>query len=186
MTKTELFQSSPTQRTPEKETTKKDDHNTYQRKNKNKRVTFAPNERLENIIIIPNRGTQRIDNPAQNNHQQNNNKPGKKQRKRKKGSNKKGTLNIFYANANGLRSKMKSLIANSSTQQSDIIMICETKGNPPIMDGYKWHTKNRTSQKGGGVAIAIKTELHKYSSKLDDLEDNNQEVLWVEMNLKRK
>ena len=78
---------------------------------------------------------------------------------------------------------MKSLITNSNTQQSDIIMICETKGNPPKMDGYKWHTKNRTSQKGGGVAIAVKTELHKYSSKLDDLEDNNQEVLWVELKI---
>lgn len=103
-------------------------------------------------------------------------------RRRRKPKLRKGDINILYANANGLRSKMSSLQVASKLNESHIILITETKGKPPKMEGYEWHDKPRT-QKGGGVGIAIKNEIYKYTKLVTEIEDTNQEVIWIELSV---
>ena len=52
-------------------------------------------------------------------------------------------LHILYANSNGIRNKIKSLETTMKETECDIAFITETKGEPPIITGYKWYTKNR-------------------------------------------
>ena len=81
-----------------------------------------------------------------------------KTRRGPKGTNPEGNLNILYANANGIRGKMKSIHTSINIQNSDIIIICETKGKPPKMENHIWYEKTRTGNNGGGIAIAISKE----------------------------
>ena len=58
-----------------------------------------------------------------------------------------------------------------------------TKGPPPRIDGYgTWFEKNRTQRKGGGVAIAVREDLINKCQPVDDLEDQNQEIVWIQLN----
>ena len=59
----------------------------------------------------------------------------------------------------------------------------ETKiqGDMPKLEGYKWISKNRTGKEGGGIAIAVRNDLTNNVTRVDDLEDQDQEVIWVEI-----
>ena len=91
--------------------------------------------------------------------------------------------NIMYVNANGITGKINSLNAAAKVHNSHIIAVTETKTttDPPKLDGFEWITKNRKGRLGGGVAIAIRQDIVKSVSQVLDLEDQNQEVLWIEL-----
>ena len=46
---------------------------------------------------------------------------------------------------------------------------------------YKWETKNRLNRQGGGVAIITKDNITNNCSRVENLEDNNQEIIWIEI-----
>ena len=62
-------------------------------------------------------------------------------------------------------------------------LLFETKfSNEPLpIKGYKWFYKNRKNREGGGVAIAARKDLLKSTTEVENLEDQNQEVLWVQL-----
>ena len=66
--------------------------------------------------------------------------------------------------------------------QADVISITETKQIPPKIPGYNnWIHKRRTGREGGGVAIAVKEELATKTSKIENMEDQDQEIVWIEI-----
>ena len=93
-------------------------------------------------------------------------------------------LKILYVNPNGFTGKIKSLKSAAETYQAHFILISEArlKGKPPILQGYSWITKNRTKTTGGGVAIAIRDEVQHLIKEIKDIEDQDQEVLWLNFN----
>ncbi len=90
-------------------------------------------------------------------------------------------LKIIYSNANGVNSKIESIKNNLQTYECDIYCITETKlkSEPPPIEGYKWETKNRSNRQGGGVAILIKSSLKNITTRLAQMEDQNQEIIWI-------
>ena len=92
-------------------------------------------------------------------------------------------MKIMYANANGITGKIDSLKTAAKTHNSHIITITETKiqGDIPKLEGYEWISKNRTRKEGGGIAIAVRNDLTNNVTRVDDLEDQDQEVIWVEI-----
>ena len=92
-------------------------------------------------------------------------------------------MKIMYANANGITGKIDSLKTAAKTHNSHILTITETKiqGDMPKLEGYEWISKNRTGKEGGGIAIAVRNDLTNNVTRVDDLEDQNQEVIWVEI-----
>ena len=65
--------------------------------------------------------------------------------------------------------------------ECDIAFITETKGEPPIITGYKWYTKNRQTKKGGGVAIAVREEIARHTFEGSKNENHDQEIIWIEI-----
>ena len=66
--------------------------------------------------------------------------------------------------------------------------VTETKGTPPTLDGYaKWEHKARTHNRGGGgVAITVRKDIEQHTQLVDDLEDSDQEIIWIQLNLKKR
>ena len=87
----------------------------------------------------------------------------------------------MYSNANGIMSKLQSLEDNLQSEKPDIYCITETKlqGNPPNIQGYSWETKNRSNKNGGGIAILINNQLVNQVTRIENLEEQNQEILWI-------
>ena len=107
----------------------------------------------------------------------------KKPRRGKKNKAKSSNLRILYANINGIRSKLESLQSAVDTHNSHIVAITETHSKPPKLDGYtQWLGKNRTG-KGGGVALAVREDYANKIQPIDDLEDDNQEIMWARLDL---
>ena len=68
-----------------------------------------------------------------------------------------------------------------------VITLSETKGKPPQIEGYSpWYTEKDKKDKGGGVAIAVKNEISKFCQPIEDLETQNQDVAWIQINLHNK
>jgi hypothetical protein len=82
-----------------------------------KRVTF--NDKVEIQII---------ENTSENRRKKN-----RKQIKRRKDKFKTRNLKILYNNINGIRGKIKSLTDTIEITQSDVIILTETKGQPPLI-----------------------------------------------------
>lgn len=80
----------------------------------------------------------------------------------------KTKMKIIYANARGLRSKIKSVKEITQRANCDIFAFAEKglKANENTkMKGYKWVRKSRTENKeGGGVGFLIKNNLLKACS----------------------
>ena len=111
----------------------------------------------------------------------------KKQKTRKRGKiNKKKegeNLKILYTNANGILGKIRSLQVVANLTNSHVITLTETKSTPPNLEGYApWITKNRKGKTGGGVAIATRQDIANNTQVVDDLEDHDQDILWIQIN----
>jgi exonuclease III len=80
-----------------------------------------------------------------------------------KTTNKVYNLNIVIWNANGIKNKTDELKDFLDTEQTDIILISETKlttNDKIYFDGYSTYRRDRpTNTRAGGVAIIIKRDI---------------------------
>ena len=92
-------------------------------------------------------------------------------------------LKILYTNANGITGKINSLTTAMNEYECNVACITETKlgGQPPNIPGYTWETRNRINKQGGGVAIITKQNLNNHTNRVTEIEDQNQEILWIEL-----
>ena len=94
-------------------------------------------------------------------------------------------IKIAHTNINGIRNKVDHVSAELSDY--DIICVSETKLNPTIItndkieiNGFKPPLrKDRALNNGGGLAIYSKNNIH--SLRRQDLENNNIENIWTEV-----
>ena len=79
--------------------------------------------------------------------------------------------------------KITSLIAATEATKAQIIGLAETKlsKNTPKVEGYRWINRPRPNSTGGGVALLIRDDIHHLTEKVEDLEDEDQEVVWVKI-----
>ena len=108
---------------------------------------------------------------------------GKGKNRIRKNRNKKEPLKILYANANGILTKVESLKIAIRNFKPDICSITETKltSIPPNITNYAWEYKNRNNKSGGGVAQLIKNNLVQNTTRTQDIEDQNQEIIWTQI-----
>lgn len=59
------------------------------------------------------------------------------------------------------------------------------KSIPNKIKGFKWKFKPRQGRDGGGVAIAVREDIWNNVKELNLLEDQEQGILWIEINLKQ-
>ena len=90
-------------------------------------------------------------------------------------------INIIYCNINGIRSKAKSLEELTKMEEADIIIITETKSQPPALEGFTWIDRNREKGKGGGVAIGIRNKVGCQVNKKEIGVKGKPEVIWAEI-----
>ncbi len=148
-----------------------------------KRVYFL-DECLECKITTDTSMCEKCNNTTNTEIEQMDQKTNKKTRsKNKNRTPRTDKLKLIYSNANGVNSKIESIKNNLQTYESDIYCITETKlqADPPPIEGYKWETKNRTNRQGGGVAILIKNSQKNITTRIDQMEDQNQEIIWIEI-----
>ena len=111
----------------------------------------------------------------------------KRNRKKGKSKNKIKNLRIMYVNVNGIKDKVISLQSTAAAYDAHIIAVTETKQIPPQLKGYgKWKSKERKNKGGGGVAIAARSDINAKITKIDNLEDDDQDVVWVELKKSQK
>lgn len=109
------------------------------------------------------------------------------------------TVNIYYQNVNGLRSKVEEFYLSVISSDYDIIVLTETFLNKSILNSelfvlndYFVYRRDRdyskTGQvKGGGVLIAVRNSLliksieHRENWQTDDVED-----LWISLKYNKK
>lgn len=104
---------------------------------------------------------------------------------KKKKQPKAKDIKLLYVNPRGLSSKIKSLKSAAETFQAHFILLAETKlkTKPHKFEGYNWYTRNRKSVGGGGgVAILVRDDIYLLTKEVQGLEDQDQEVLWIEFN----
>ena len=111
-------------------------------------------------------------------------KKNEKTEKQKKNKKQKKNINILYANPDGITGKVTSLITAARTAKAHIIGLAETKLNKthPRVEGYEWINKPRNNRRGGGVAMLIREDIYHQIETVDDLEDQDQEILWIKLN----
>jgi len=137
--------------------------------NTTRRVSFAPNETILRIHTYPAQIRGR-----------------RKRRPRRTNKMKQTEIRLLYCNVNGIRSKMESIRTVTKTEQSDIILLTETKGEPPMLEGYRWYSKQRENGKGGGIAIAVTDELASITKETTPMENTELETLWIEIEAPKK
>ena len=145
----------------EKNNQEKEDNNS-QNKNTKKRVHFPPETEISHTRYYQKERQTRC---------------------RRKKRRPMAELKIIYTNINGIAGKISSLETVMKSEESDIALITETKGHPPKMQGYEWFHRERMGKKGGGVAIAVKNDIARYTKRVTDIEDQDQEVIWIETNI---
>ena len=110
----------------------------------------------------------------------------RKTRSKRHKTKKETNLKILYANVNGAKSKIESIQSAVQTHNSHIVAITETKGLPPKLEGYaKWEIK-QNNKHGGGVAITVREEMANNFQIIEDMEDDNQEIIWAQITMKNK
>ena len=102
----------------------------------------------------------------------------------KKRQNKKKykKINLLYANPQGILGKIPSLISTAKATDAHIIGLAETKLGrvTPDTPGYTWKNKPRASN-GGGVALLVREDVKHLVKEVSELEDQNQEIIWIEL-----
>ena len=88
----------------------------------------------------------------------------------------------MYTNPDGITGKIASLTTAIQSANPHIVGLAETKLGPiaPVTQGYTWINKNRKG-KGGGVALMIRDDIKNKIKQVHDLEDQDQEVAWIEL-----
>ena len=70
-------------------------------------------------------------------------------------------------------------------EEYDCNIACITKTkittHTPNIPGYSWETNNRQNKQGGGVAIIISDTIKNKANRIVDLEDQDQEIIWIEI-----
>ena len=117
---------------------------------------------------------------------QKNNKTSKNQRKNNK-TKKQKNINILYTNPDGITGKITSLISAAQASNAHIIGLAETKlgKTHPAISGYQWVNKPRINRTGGGVALLIRDDIHHLTEVVDNLEDQDQEIIWIKIEANR-
>ena len=94
---------------------------------------------------------------------------------------------LFLANARSLRNKIDEVELTLNHSKVDVAAITETWLTNDTQDvadisGYKLYNKNRTGQRGGGVAIYVRDTL-----TVESLSNHNCEFecLWIKINLRK-
>ena len=101
---------------------------------------------------------------------------------KRKGKNKIKSLRILYANLNGIKDKVKSLEIAAKAYDAHIVAVAETKQLPPRLEGYgNWNSRERKNKGGGGVAITARNDINPKITKVENIEDEDQDVVWVEL-----
>ena len=79
--------------------------------------------------------------------------------------------------------KVTSLVSVAQTTNAHIIGLAETKlgKTHPKVQGYEWKHKPRTTKSGGGVAILIREDIYHMTEEVKDLEDQDQEIIWIKI-----
>ncbi|GAU99364.1 hypothetical protein RvY_10380 [Ramazzottius varieornatus] len=98
-------------------------------------------------------------------------------------------LSFLYGNVNGIRSKSEEIKRWMQEKKADIVALVETwadQSTPDCMiadhDQYVLFRKDREGcqkEKGGGVAIAVKKNLH--ALRMTSLEVDGLEVMWIKL-----
>ncbi len=82
---------------------------------------------------------------------------------------------------------MASLETAAHIYDAHVIAISETKQLPPKAKGYgKWNSKERKNRAGGGVAIAVRQDLVGRTSRVESLDEEDQEIVWIEIRKNNK
>ena len=78
---------------------------------------------------------------------------------------------------------MTSLISAAQATNAHIIGLAETKLGKiqPLIPGYKWTSKPRDLRSGGGVALLVREDIQHLTKPVEDLEDHDQEIVWVKL-----
>ena len=99
----------------------------------------------------------------------------------------KKSINLLYANPDGITGKVTSLISAAQATNAHIIGLAETKLSKthPLIQGYEWINKPRKNRAGGGVALLIRQDIHHLTEQVEDLEDHDQEIIWIKLDHKR-
>ena len=115
---------------------------------------------------------------------ENNKERHTKKKIRRKNKKKMKKLRILYSNVDGIKDKRNHLETTAQACEIDIVAIAETKMKPPKLHGYDtWKSKERKERTGGGVAICAQQEIGQKITKVCDVtEDDEQDVVWVEIN----
>ena len=90
---------------------------------------------------------------------------------------------IYFANARSMSNKIDELLCEINASNAHRVIITESwlnvsqNSNLFQIDGYTFIRKDRTSKKGGGVAVYIRSHLSPTHWK--DLEEEDFEVIWI-------
>ena len=95
----------------------------------------------------------------------------------------------MHCNANGLKSKLDSLVENSKTFKPDIVSITESKMNPMEseiwLEGYcKPFELRRERKLGGGIWISHTKRSYNKVKVLEMGDDDNQ--IWIDIKIGNK
>ena len=62
----------------------------------------------------------------------------------------------------------------------------KTRDHPPTSRRIQVDYKNRPNREGGGVALLIREDIVDLIKEVTDVEDYNQEILWIQTKEKRR
>ena len=115
-------------------------------------------------------------------NQDNKTKTNKKRNRNINRKNKITEVTLMYANVNGIKEKVNSLQQNASACGAHIVLVTETKQIPPKLQEYdKWKSRERKERAGGGVGICARKDIASKITKIENMEDDEQDIVWVEM-----
>ena len=82
----------------------------------------------------------------------------------------------------GITGKVNSMISVAKACDTHIIALAETKlgKTAPAIPGYSWYNKHKKLG-SGGVALLIRDDIKHMCKQVNDLEDQDQEILWCEL-----
>ena len=156
----------------------------------NKILNNTPDKSEENTPQVDDEETPAKHQKATNGKKARNNQSqvrNNRNKKRKRKTKKLDKLTLMYTNLNGIQGKVKSLENTANSVEAHIVAVTETKQKPPKLQGYgKWISKERKDKGGGGVAICARQDIANKLTKIEDLDEQEQEIIWTELKNTKK